>query len=59
MGVVGWIALSFFLAVGALAVWALWHQSHALPPGTKIAGDGDERRRGLRWISWWMTGGHG
>jgi hypothetical protein len=59
MSLMGWIAISFFLAVGALALWALWHQSRALPPGTKITGEPHERERGLRWIGWWMTGGHG
>jgi hypothetical protein len=59
MSVMGWITISFFVVVVVLALGALWHQNRALPPGTKITGEPDERKRGLRWIGWWMTGGHG
>jgi hypothetical protein len=58
MDVWGGIAIGFFLAVMGFALWGLWHQRHTYPPGTKLTGESD-RRKGLRWISWWMTGGHG
>ena len=52
------VAIAFFFAVLALALWTLRRETRMFPPGTHV-GDPEHRKPELRWIGWIHGGGHG
>jgi hypothetical protein len=56
-----WDVALLLAVVGMLAVviWTSLQRRRMYPPGTRIRGDGDERRHGLRWIGFIYGGGRG
>jgi hypothetical protein len=59
MWIVGILFLVLVVAVLSLAIWASVRHGRTYPPGTRIQGDRDDRRRGLRWIGITYGGGRG